>query len=38
VTRDDWRQLLRDAPVAALVVVGLYAFCLLIFAVLGTPA
>ena len=33
MTRDDWLQVLRDLPVAALIVVALWAFVALLFAV-----
>jgi hypothetical protein len=35
MTRDDWTQVLRDLPVAALVLVALWAGMALIFAVVG---
>ena len=35
VTRDDFRQMLRDIPAAIVVLGGLWAFCALLFAVAG---
>jgi len=35
MTHDDWVILLRSLPAAALLLVGLWAFCSLLFAVAG---
>jgi hypothetical protein len=37
MTRDDLRQMLRDLPVALLVLVALWLFCGLTLALLGPP-
>jgi hypothetical protein len=37
MTPDDWRQMLRDAPVAALLVVGLWAFLSLLIVFVPGP-
>lgn len=34
MTRDDWVQVLRDLPVAILVVIGVWAAIALLFAVI----
>lgn len=37
MTPDDWKQVIRDLPVAVLVLIGLWLFMGLVFAVVPAP-